>query len=411
MLKNLATICLIWALCVPAGADEATASLVEALIDGKLDASLRYRYEWVDDDSFSRNANASPMRIRLGYTSARWHGFGLRGELESTQTIGFDDFNEGGGNTPDRIEFPIVADPEGTEVNEVYLSWVEGPLTARLGRQRINLDNERFVGGVGWRQNEQTYDALSLRYERGHLDGFYAYVGNVNRIFGDDVPAGDHEQDGTHLLNFGLDTGRAGKLGVYYYLIDNHDAAAFSTATVGARLDGSWRAASQRGQREDALELSWLLEVAWQRDAANAPRDYAAGYRHVELGARRKGMSVAIGWERLNGDDDPGEAFRTPLATLHGFQGWADRFLMTPDAGIDDRYVKLGARFGGIQAGLRYHDFDAEDGSTDFGDELDLHIGRAFLDGRVRTDAYFARFKGDALADVTKAWLMLTLTL
>jgi len=409
MIKALVAASLAALLCAPSAAQEGAASPFDALIGGEVDASLRHRYEWVDDDNFDQNANASPMRIRLGYTTARWRGFGLRGELEWIRAVGFDDeFDEGGGNTPDRSEFPVVADPDGTEMNQIYLSWAGGPITARLGRQRIHLDNQRFVGGVGWRQNEQTYDALSLRFERGKLDGFYAYLANVNRIFGDDVPAGDHDQDGTHLLNVGVDTGGAGKAGVYYYGIDNDDAPAFSTHTLGARLDGSWSAAEPEA---NGLELSWLVELAWQRDAANAPLDYTAGYYHARLGAAHRGLSAAIGWERLAGNDDPGEAFRTPLATLHAFQGWADRFLATPDAGIDDRYVKLGARFAGWQAGLRYHDFDAETGDADFGEELDLHIGRAFFGGRVRTDAYFARFDGDALADVTKAWLMLTLAL
>jgi hypothetical protein len=32
-------------------------------------------------------------------------------------------------------------------------------LTVTLGRQRVNLDDQRFIGAAAWRQHEQTFDA------------------------------------------------------------------------------------------------------------------------------------------------------------------------------------------------------------------------------------------------------------
>ncbi len=73
--------------------------------------------------------------------------------------------------------------------------------------------------------------------------------------------------------------------------------------------------------------------------------------------------------EVLTGDaNDSGKAFRTPLATLHVFNGWADKFLTTPAAGLDDRYLKF-------KVVLRLHNIESEDGVSNFGDELDLRIG------------------------------------
>src|SRR3546814_7541468 len=31
-----------------------------------------------------------------------------------------------------------------------------------VGRQRISLDDQRFVGSVGWRDNEQTFDVVRI---------------------------------------------------------------------------------------------------------------------------------------------------------------------------------------------------------------------------------------------------------
>ena len=58
---------------------------------------------------------------------------------------------------------PVVADPTGTDVNQALILYrgIDSTLI-RAGRQRINLDNQRFVGAVGWRQNDQTYDGISL---------------------------------------------------------------------------------------------------------------------------------------------------------------------------------------------------------------------------------------------------------
>lgn len=45
----------------------------------------------------------------------------------------------------------MVSDPEGVEINRAQLTWTGLPDTeAVLGRQRIVLNNGRFVGNAGW---------------------------------------------------------------------------------------------------------------------------------------------------------------------------------------------------------------------------------------------------------------------
>ena len=381
---------------------------IENLIEGgTVSASFRWRYETVDDDRFSKDAKASTLRSRLTLQSGKYKNFDFLFEIDDVHVIGQDDYNAGGGNTPSNGAYPVIADPEGTEFNQAFVDFQAiKSLRVRVGRQRINLDNQRFVGGVGWRQNEQTYDSASLFYKADNVTATYARIGRVNRIFGSDVPAGDHDQGGTHLLNLSTDLAGVGKLSGYYYRIDNRNVAAFSTVTYGVRLSGKHSGEADR-------RIGYTAEFARQSDATNNPTGYSANYWNLEGSLGYSLFNASVGWEVLSGDSAAVgyEAFRTPLATLHAFNGWADVFLRTPNAGLDDKYLKLKASQGPWIVQARYHQFEAEDGSTDYGDELDLRAGYK-LNDRIRGDVFFAEFSGkNGFADVRKIWLAISLSL
>ena len=372
---------------------------------GDVDLSFRYRYEYVDQDGFADEAKASTLRSRLSLQSGSYRNFEFFIEVDDIHEIGADKFNAGGGNTPDRTQYPVVADPEGTEVNQAYVDYsISKDWSLRAGRQRINLDNQRFVGAVGWRQNEQTFDAVSTNYQHRGATARYTYVTRVRRIFGDDVPAGKHDQDGTHLLNVSGQVAALGKMSGYYYRIDNKDSPADSTGTYGLRLSGN--------RDLDDFQFRYTAEYAVQNDIADNPTDFSADYWNLEAGIIFGNLDVGVGWEVLTGDaNNAGEAFRTPLATLHIFNGWADKFLSTPAAGLDDRYLKVKATRGRAIAQLRYHEFEAEDGGADFGDELDLRFGYKLSD-RLHGDLYYANYRGNSgIADTEKFWLMLSFKL
>jgi hypothetical protein len=118
----------------------------------------------------------------------------------------------------------VIADPVGTELNRAQVSYSGNGFTGIVGRQRILLNNRRFVGNVGWRKNEQTYGAFTLKYvdtENGFI-GFYGYIDKVQRIFGDDAPATAMREfkSDSHLLNGSLLLESGVKLGGYAYLLD-----------------------------------------------------------------------------------------------------------------------------------------------------------------------------------------------
>lgn len=385
------------------GQVQAADTFSEAFTQGDLGISFRYRFEHVEQDNFDKNAMASTLRARLNLKTDDWKGFGLFVEFDYVAKIGWNDFNAAAGNTPDKTEYPVVADPKGPDLNQAYIQWENGNNVIRGGRQRIIYDNARFVGDVGWRQNEQTYDAASYRFKnKAGVDLQFAYVDQVNRIFGRDVPAGTNNNN-TWLANLARNWKDVGRLTGYYYDIDNMDAVAFSTRTYGVRFAGSRKLTS--------TTLGYAAEFAIQDDVHNNPVDYSADYYRFDLSLALSKITPYIGFESLGGDDTrSGAAFRTPLATLHAFNGWADKFLATPDAGLNDLFAGLKGKLGKWSWNVIYHDFEAESGDESFGRELDAALSRKFAE---HYSVLFrgAWFSGDASSpydDTTKLWVQLT---
>ncbi len=378
--------------------------LAAALTGGDAGVSVRYRYEFVDQDGIAKDANASTARLRLDYGTGAWRGWTGYAEYDYVFHVLVSDFNSGAGTSPGRGEYPVVADPSGADLNQLYVDYAPGDAwKLRFGRQRILLDNQRYVGHVGWRQNEQTYDALTFfvnSLPRTKLS--YSYVAWVRRIFGERTPSGRNKTD-HHLLNAKVSLNRDWSLSPYVYYLDYEypEDAANSTVTAGLRLAGT--VAGVDGK------LAVAGEIATQADAGNNPVDYDARYLHFDaLWAIGNGLSLGLGYESLGGSSAPGGAFRTPLATLHKFQGWADRFLSTPNGGIEDAYATVAYTLGDWTLTAVYHDFSAETGGGDYGSEIDVSAARRFGE-RYGLLLKAASFSGESgFADTAKVWLQLT---
>ncbi|MDZ7643111.1 MAG: alginate export family protein [Woeseiaceae bacterium] len=395
--------------CALAGAAEVPAdspadSLAAAISGGKASLGLRYRYEHVDQDGFTQDADASTLRLRLNYRTREYRNWTGFAEFDYVGELFPDDFNSGGGTSPGRLQYPVVADPDGADLNQLYIDFTGIDATRlRAGRQRILRNNQRFVGGVGWRQNEQTYDGISVRYDGlRNVELEYAWVIRVNRIFGDRSPVGRNDSN-THLLDASIGLPEGWTLQPYGYYIDDEDVPAFSTMTVGARLVGGIAVGDET--------LALTGEFATQADAASAPVDYTASYLRFDASLPVAGQfDVGVGYEVLGGDgNEAGAAFGTPLATLHAFQGWADQFLATPDAGVEDLCVTARWTPSPWTVQATWHRFEAEAGNADWGDELDVSVGRRFGD-RYGVLLKAALFDADdpAFGDVDKFWIMLT---
>ena len=381
----------------PTIAEEAS-SITEALKGGDVTLSLRMRYEDVTvanpvAGEKDGTADLLSLKTRLTYVSQDFKGFGLGLEMDDVTHL--QDYEpEGAG----------VGDPEGTEVNQYYLSYKAAKTTAKIGRNRILLDNQRFVGGVGFRQNEQTYDSFVIQSKDvENLTLFGSYITAVKRIFGEQDPRGVHDNQ-TILLNAKYAFNDAVNLTGYYYDIDNLTPAAvgFSTNTMGVRLTGK------------AGGLGYEAEVATQSESGDNPAEYSAGYFSANLSYAFKPVTISGGYESLGTDEDKGR-FITPLATLHKFQGWTDVFLGggsgNVEGGIDDIFFKVAGKAGPVKLAAVYHQFDVNDsdqtGFDSFGSEIGFVVA-----GKVKgvgLSLKYADFTADDKAenykDTQKLWL------
>ena len=377
---------------------------------GKVGIDARYRYEHVDQDNALDHANAQTLRTRLSLQSGKWYGLSALVEADNVSRLGDAAYND---TRNGQTGHSVVADPDGSEINQALLRYDHSLGNAVLGRQRINLDNQRFIGGVAWRQNEQTYDAVLGQLKP--LDGLtltYAYLDNINSIFGPDNgrfanrsnPA--NIEGHSHLFNAQYVLRPELTVTAYHYLLglDNLALTAagayatLSSKTSGVRLNGAVQG------------VSYALEYAQQQDYADNPQELDSDYYLAELGFSLAGVQLKAGYEVLGGDDGSGNrAFQTPLATKHAFQGWADQFLTTPADGIRDAYLGASTALLGGTLQAWYHDFRAETGSSQYGEELDLSYGRAIpgikgLTGLVK----YARYDADEFAvDTDKLWVQL----
>lgn len=385
-------------------------TIPEAFTKGKFSANIRARYEFVDQTgpaTITDNSNAGTIRTRFGFTTAPVYGFQAMVEAENITAIDGNSYNQAGSNGQGAR--PVVADPETTEINQAWLGYsYTNQFNVKAGRQRIVLDNHRFVGDVGWRQNMQTYDSAFATYAPcKDFNLSYGYLWEVNRVFGNvsGLPAAntDFESD-SHLINASFGT-KFGKFTGYGYLLDLENAApgaVNSCATYGLSFAGS-------APVSEKVKLDYRAEFAFQTDYANSTQDYEAEYYTLELGANVKPFVVGGGYEMLGSDN--GFSFKTPLATLHAFNGWADVFLNTPAPGLQDIYafaqVTLPAA---IPLRAVYHKFDSDAGSADYGSEIDLLASKKFGKNWMAMLKYAYYMGEDAVSglpagtDVQKFW-------
>lgn len=326
----------------------------KALSDSKINLSFRARFENVDQDGIKEDANALTLKSRITAKTGAYNGFSLGVEVDNVTEL----VNNYNSTRNGETKYPVVADPEGTDVNQAYLQFKGSKASFTAGRQRILHSGQRFVGGVGWRQNEQTYDGYRLVYKAS--DAFsldYSYVYNINKIFG---PRGSSaDEDGEfHLTNAVYKINKDHKLSGFAYQLEYEHNDDKSTSTYGIQYKGNFGGVFANAS------------YARQSDHKDSTKDFDADYLHLELGTKLGQVKVLAGYELLGSDN--GVGFTTPLATLHKYQGFADKFLNTPGDGIEDIYFTAKTKLSGIKLSATYHDFSADEGSADWGSEIDL---------------------------------------
>jgi hypothetical protein len=394
---NIACGAALIALGITGSARAADASEIGAAITGgKLILEMRPRFETVEQTGFPADAEAFTLRTRLGWETAPWNGVKALVEFEDTRNLGSDRYSDG---VPPAEPYPVIGDPEVTELNRAQLTWTPSKaFTATLGRQRILFDDQRFIGAVGWRQDEQTFDAVRADVALGKLKVAVAYLGQVNRVFAEAL---DYDSE-SWLVNASWPVSDLFSPTAFVYALDFETAPAASTLTTGARFTGKTAAGH--------FALTWAGSYARQEDYGSNPATFDLDYYAAELSAGIGPVTVKGAYESLEGDGVRG--FATPLATLHAFQGWADVFLTTPAAGIEDANLTLAwkaplktAYVSNLVLTARYHDFQAELTGADLGSEVDL-MATAQITPRLSAVAKYADYDGaPGFADRRKLWV------
>jgi alginate export protein len=372
---------------------------VPLVVDPYID--LRYRLELVDQDGLPNDATASTLRVRAGLRTSEWQGFSALVEAEGIVQLGPDDFND---TVNGRTAFPVVVDPEDLLLNQAYVRWqMPDRVDARVGRQVINLDNQRWIGSVGWRQNDQTFDAAFVTAHPSASSSLtYGHAWRVNRIFGPDSPMGIWRDNDIHMIRGSVDVADFGTISAYGYWLDIPDAPVNSSRSWGVRLAG------QRPVGGD-VTLTYAAEYARQNDHAGHPRDFSLSYLLAEPGVTVGPVALRVGYERLGGNGV--DALQTPLATLHAFNGWTDKFLRTPPNGLRDLYADATIRpfrsgfFENASFRLAYHDFRSTRADIHYGSEWNAQFTVPLRPGWSVALKY-ADYDADRFAtDTRKFWL------
>ena len=336
--------------------DEQFKSLEEA-VPGKFNINMRNRYEVFDLDNGNPalDRDGSSMRIRYGYTTPDFSGFTAMVEGETVTRLGGDH---------DDIH-PLDDAGDGTDLNQAWVKYANAEYgNVKVGRQIYALDDHRFIGHVGWRQNIQTFDAATGEFsgiDKLSVKAFYLAEQNA-------VNGTHNELDSTGgNVSYAFD--KAFKLTGFVYNIEGDESSNenASNLSYGVRATGAFDI--------DEVKFAYSASIAEQEDTGPSNLSYDASYYAADLAATfTNSITVGGGFEIMEG------GFRTPLATVHKFNGFADALLPVAgfDNGLEDFYVYAGYKIpvgNGIAVKAIYHWFEAESGAAsgqDGGEEIDF---------------------------------------
>ena len=343
-------------------------------IKNDLNFAQRSRYAHVDKDIDSGKAASILLRLTL---KTEWsEHLGSTVEIDSVKSFFNNDHSDGvvlNGK-------PIIPDVAGTEINQAFFSFSNDDLNAKLGRQRINFDDQRFIGGNGFWQNEQTFDALSAKANLlTNSSVTYAYLYNVNRIFGnkagkyleDSNPnypknerptslLGDYKLD-SHLARIEWNEWDYSRWVSYLYLINNKDLPSASNNTLGTSYSFNYKV--------DALKYRLQIEAAVQR-RTEIPDEQTLPYYLADMGININAYEISIRYEILSAKNNT--TFITPLGSLNDFQGWANELSPIPTQGIKDASLGFLWRAAPFKIDARYHTFMGYTDGNKLGKEVDV---------------------------------------
>ncbi|SNR90821.1 Alginate export [Methylobacillus rhizosphaerae] len=401
--------------------NQADFSLLDAIKTGKNMSSLRLRYEHAEQDNRSENADAFTLRTLIGWQTADFHHFSLGVQLINVAKL-VDDYNDmdKGVSQPGMANYPAIADPDSTDINQLYLDWNGIKDTSiRLGRQSVKLDNVRFIGNIEFRQLMQVFDGIAI--ENKSLPDTSLYFAHFERV----RQTNNRKRSGNlDIVHATYSISPSETLSAYGYFNNFNDLGFNATNGLGANADASNKTLGLRldGTRtlDDQWKLLYTAEYAKQTDYSGGDSRIDAHYLRIGAGAMLQSWYLRIDQETLSSNHGQ-YAFQTPFGTNHLFQGWADHFLVTPVWGMKDSFLSIGGKpLPQLSLQGEFHVFRADEnfarfngGSGDhYGNEIDLAASWSF-NKQLSLKVEYAKFReGDRIAlstarkpDLERIWL------
>ena len=371
---------------------------VNAFGDGSSDpkkwgGDMRIRYESVDD-SVLDVARALTTRGALNYQHSFDEGLRLFVELEGV--VGQGNFNDGGQNG--NMTHSTIADADSLELNRFYVAfspsgddWASTLKVGRFNGNHADVNVDRYLSNIGWRQNHRTYDGIDFDGTFGESRLRASVIVNVNRVLGEKNPNPVLANWEVRVVGLQFDRKLAkfvkSEAYTYHFVFD--DVPRFSTETFGLKL----HADVPLSKNVDAF---YLLDLASQKGIAENPNQddrysYVAATLGLSLGSPIP-IKLSVNSETFESNGE--EAFITPLGAGHAFFGWADKFLYQPSIGINDIFLAGDVNFGGLNVKLRWHQLDSDFNSIDYGSEFDWAVSGKFGSANSWT-VKGAHFKGN----------------
>jgi hypothetical protein len=377
----------------------------ESPFPGRFEAEVRPRYNHIEESDRPLVTEGGTLRAVAAWHSAPWHGLRLTLEGIHAAHFGPERFND----DPARFAtspYPLLPDPRHTGWNRAHVDYspIEG-VRIRAGRQRLRLDNQRWISDNDFRQVPQLFDGVTVAHDLPANARVTA--GHYTRIRD---TSGDAQDVKLTVLNAAWNPAPGHAVAAYGYFHDQPKTANFT-----GFADNSYRAIGVRAEgtawRWGRFDVPYVAELAVQRPHGGGDRRIRAKYWRVGAGLATGAWTVRMDHE-TRGSNAGQYGMQMPLTDFYGFNGWTLHFFTVPPEGLRDRWATLRYAVGPLTLYVEGHRFRSDFGALDLGREADVGVTWEAGPGthlRLQHARYDPGSGRDA-PEIRKTWLTLTWT-
>jgi hypothetical protein len=376
----------------------------DALLAGRPILELRPRYNRIEESDKEDVTRGWTYRAVVGWRTAPWMGLRFTAEGINTGHIGPKEYNDDGAQFA-TSEYPLLPDPGHTGLNQAHVEYTGiDNLRVRVGRQRVRMDNQRWISDNDFRQTPQLFDGVEVA--NTSLPDTELLVSYFNR---QRDTSGETNDLKLTIVHAAWSPVPGHSFAAYGYFHDQPVNGAFTGFS-----NNSYRAVGVRGEGAfpfGEFEIPYTVEYAQQRP-------YAGGNALIDVDYWRAGAGLA--WrdvtlrydEEVKGSNNGRYGLQMPLTDFYSFNGWTLHFFNTPFRGLHDKWLTLRAGYAPANLVLyaESHKFRSDLGDLDFGKETDVGLFWTFWEGaqlRLQHAAYDSG-SGQVAPRIRKTWITLS---